>query len=51
MSRLSRPRDAGLTMSLVSSDDRMPPELGLSDAEPENWVEALSIPGPGQDPP
>ncbi|MEO8518121.1 MAG: sigma-70 family RNA polymerase sigma factor [Dermatophilaceae bacterium] len=36
-------------MSLVSSDDRMPPEPGLSAAEPENWVEALSIPGPGQD--
>ena len=36
-------------MSLVSSDDRIPPELGVSDAEPENWVEALSIPGPGQD--
>lgn len=36
-------------MSLVSSEDRMPPELGCSEAEPENWVEALSSPGPGQD--
>ena len=36
-------------MSLVSADDRVPPELDLTDAEPENWVEALSIPGPRQD--
>jgi RNA polymerase sigma-70 factor, ECF subfamily len=36
-------------MSLVGANDRVPPELGLADAEPENWVEALSIPGPLQD--
>jgi RNA polymerase sigma-70 factor, ECF subfamily len=36
-------------MSLVSADDRMPPELGLSHTEPEDWVEALGIPGPRQD--
>ena len=35
-------------MRLVSADDRVPPELDLGDAEPENWVEALSSPGPRQ---
>ena len=36
-------------MSMVSADDRMPPELGVSYTEPQDWVEALSIPGPRQD--
>ncbi len=36
-------------MSLVSADDRLPPHVDLSDAEPQNWVEALSTPGPRQD--
>lgn len=36
-------------MSLVSADDRMPPELDLSHAEPEDWVEALNSLGPLQD--
>ena len=36
-------------MSLVSADDRTPPELDLSHAEPDDWVEALNSPGPGQD--
>ena len=36
-------------MSLVSADDRVPPSLDLTGADPENWVEALSTPGPGQD--
>ncbi|MEP7194718.1 MAG: sigma-70 family RNA polymerase sigma factor [Actinomycetota bacterium] len=37
-------------MSLVGEEDRVPPpELGQADAEPDNWVEALSIPGPVQD--
>lgn len=36
-------------MSLVSADDRVPPELRLAAAEPEDWVEALSVPGPSQD--
>jgi RNA polymerase sigma-70 factor, ECF subfamily len=36
-------------MSLVSADDRTPPELGLSHAEPDDWVEALNSPGPRQD--
>ena len=36
-------------MNRVSADDRVPPELDLADAEPENWVEDLSLPGPRQD--
>jgi RNA polymerase sigma-70 factor, ECF subfamily len=36
-------------MSLVSADDRTPPELDLSHAEPDDWVEALNSPGPRQD--
>jgi RNA polymerase sigma-70 factor (ECF subfamily) len=36
-------------VSLVGAEDRVPPELGLADAEPQDWVEALSTPGPGQD--
>jgi RNA polymerase sigma-70 factor, ECF subfamily len=36
-------------MSLVGADDRVPPQLGLSQGEPADWVEALSVPGPGQD--
>jgi len=36
-------------MSLVSADDLVPPQVGLSHPEPEDWVEALSIPGPRQD--
>jgi RNA polymerase sigma-70 factor (ECF subfamily) len=36
-------------VSLVGADDRVPPRLGLSHAEPDDWVEALSIPGPSQD--
>ena len=36
-------------MSLVSADDRVPPDVDLADAEPQNWVEALSTPGPRQD--
>ena len=36
-------------MSLVSADDRLLPHVDLSDAEPQNWVEALSTPGPRQD--
>lgn len=27
----------------------MPPELALADADPQDWVEALSTPGPDQD--
>jgi RNA polymerase sigma-70 factor (ECF subfamily) len=36
-------------MSRVSADDRVPPDLDLAEAEPGNWVEALSTPGPRQD--
>jgi len=36
-------------MSRVSADDRVPPDLDLPDTEPQNWVEALSTPGPRQD--
>jgi len=37
-------------MSLVSAEDRVPPEADLADShEPTNWVEALSLPGPRQD--
>ena len=36
-------------MSLVSAGDRVPRDLELTGADPENWVEALSTPGPGQD--
>jgi RNA polymerase sigma-70 factor (ECF subfamily) len=36
-------------MNLVSSEDRTPPQLGLSHAEPDDWVEALSTPGLRQD--
>jgi RNA polymerase sigma-70 factor (ECF subfamily) len=36
-------------MNLVGADDRVPPQVGLSHAEPEDWVKALSIPGPRQD--
>ena len=36
-------------MSLVSAGDRVPPEVGLSHAQPLDWVEALSVPGPRQD--
>src|SRR5665811_354375 len=36
-------------MGRVSANDRVPPGLDLVEAEPENWVEALSAPGPGQD--
>jgi RNA polymerase sigma-70 factor (ECF subfamily) len=36
-------------MSRVSANDRVPPDLDLAEAEPENWVEALSTPGPRQD--
>jgi len=36
-------------MSRVSADDRVPPDLDLPGAAPENWVEALSTPGPRQD--
>lgn len=36
-------------MSRVSAGDRLPQELGLGQAEPEDWVEALSTPGPRQD--
>ena len=36
-------------MNRVGAEDRVPPELGLSDADPENWVQALSVPGPRQD--
>ena len=36
-------------MSLVSAGDRVPPEVGQSQAEPQDWVEALSVPGPRQD--
>ena len=46
---VAHPGAGGLTVSLVSADDRLPPELDLGDAEPENWVAALSIPGPRQD--
>jgi RNA polymerase sigma-70 factor (ECF subfamily) len=38
-----------MTMSRVSADDRVPPDLDLADAEPENWVEDLSTAGPRQD--
>lgn len=40
---------ARLTMSLVSEDDRAPRDLGLADADPQDWVEALSSPGPRQE--
>jgi len=36
-------------MNRVGAEDRVPPELGLPDAEPENWVAVLSTPGHGQD--
>jgi len=36
-------------MKLVGEDDRVPPEFTLAKVEPEDWVAALSIPGPGQD--
>ena len=36
-------------MSLVNAGDRVPPEVGVSRVEPEDWVEALSVPGPRQD--
>ena len=36
-------------MSLVGAEDRVPPEFGVADADPQDWVEALSTPGPGQD--
>jgi RNA polymerase sigma-70 factor (ECF subfamily) len=36
-------------MSLVSAGDRVPPKVALSQAEPQDWVEALSVPGPRQD--
>jgi RNA polymerase sigma-70 factor, ECF subfamily len=36
-------------MNLFSSEDRTPPQLGLSHAEPDDWVEALSTPGLRQD--
>jgi RNA polymerase sigma-70 factor (ECF subfamily) len=39
----------GPSVSRVSADDRVPPQLGLSHAEPEDWVEALSLPGQRQD--
>jgi len=43
-------RDVGrVTVSRVGADDRVPPDLDLPDTEPENWVEALSTPGPRQD--
>jgi len=38
-----------MTMSRVSADDRVPPDLDLPGAASENWVEALSTPGPRQD--
>lgn len=38
-----------MTPTRYDADDRVPPELALADAEPEDWVEALSTPGPGQD--
>ena len=36
-------------MSIVGSDAAVPPELGLVAAEPEDWIEALTSPGPRQD--
>jgi RNA polymerase sigma-70 factor (ECF subfamily) len=36
-------------MSLVSADGLGRPQLGLGQAAPEDWVEALSVPGPRQD--
>ncbi len=36
-------------MRLVGEDDRVPAGPGQAHAEPDNWVEALSIPGPRQD--
>jgi len=36
-------------VSIVGSDAPTPPELGVAAAEPEDWVEALSSPGPRQD--
>ena len=36
-------------MSIVGSDAPVPPELGLVAAEPEDWIEALTSPGPRQD--
>ncbi|MDQ1482419.1 MAG: polymerase sigma-70 factor, subfamily [Actinomycetota bacterium] len=36
-------------MNLVGANDRLPSEAGLADAEPGDWVEALSIPGARQD--
>jgi RNA polymerase sigma-70 factor (ECF subfamily) len=37
------------SVSLVGADDRPPPEVGVGVGEPMDWVQALSIPGPGQD--
>jgi len=36
-------------MNLVGAGDRVPPRVDLGGADPQDWVEALSIPGPGQD--
>jgi len=36
-------------MSRVSANEGVPPDLDLAEAEPENWVEALSTPGSRQD--
>ncbi|HEY8621802.1 MAG TPA: sigma-70 family RNA polymerase sigma factor [Dermatophilaceae bacterium] len=36
-------------MSLIGADDRVPPPADLAEAEPENWVEALSLAGPRHD--
>lgn len=36
-------------MNRVSADDRVPPHLDQRAVAPEDWVEALSTPGPRQD--
>jgi RNA polymerase sigma-70 factor (ECF subfamily) len=38
-----------VSMSLVGAGDRLPPDVAVSEAEPENWVVALSTPGALQD--
>ena len=35
-------------MAVVNRDDRVPPDLGHPVADPEDWVRALSTPGPDQ---
>jgi RNA polymerase sigma-70 factor (ECF subfamily) len=45
-----RSRPVRRPVSIVGSDAPVPPELGLVDAEPEDWIEALTSPGPAPGP-